>query len=95
VKKSLLLAAVLVFGLVPVASASCTVSTTCSNACSIIDYICSSPFPPCDLLLRWEPGAFLHRHHMQRGQQLRDLRRSDHDLLNQQVLYWGLLHPVR
>ncbi|HEY2289156.1 MAG TPA: hypothetical protein VGM86_00520 [Thermoanaerobaculia bacterium] len=46
-KKSLLLAAVLVFGLVQAASASCTVTTTCSNACSIIDYICSPR--PCDL----------------------------------------------
>lgn len=47
-KKSLLIAVVFFVGLVPVASA-CTVSTTCSNACSIVDYICSSPYPPCDL----------------------------------------------
>jgi hypothetical protein len=45
-KKSLLLAAVFFIGLVSVASA-CTVSTTCSNACSITDYICSPR--PCDL----------------------------------------------
>jgi hypothetical protein len=48
-KKSLLFAAVFFIGLVSVASASCTVSTTCNNSCSIVDYICSSPFPPCDL----------------------------------------------
>jgi hypothetical protein len=47
-KKALLLAALLALGLAPVASA-CTVSTTCTNSCSIIDFICSPPYPPCDM----------------------------------------------
>jgi hypothetical protein len=47
-RKSLLLACLLTLGLSPAAFA-CTVSTTCNNSCQIIDYICSSPYPPCDL----------------------------------------------
>ena len=41
-----------IFALVASATASaqsCTASLNCNNACSIIDYICSSPYPPCDL----------------------------------------------
>lgn len=31
------------------ASAGCTASFTCSNACSIESYFCPRPYPPCEL----------------------------------------------